>query len=763
MPEFQDTAFVREDWTLFRTIGTLCQRAGVPATHLARLVLKELVDNALDAAGDAPVTCSQQGDGFVIEDAGSGIPGCPADIAQLFSIRRPLVSSKLWRLPSRGALGNGLRVVAGAVLASGGVLAVWTGDRCIRLFPQDDGTTRWEAAPADFPVGTRIAICFGPSLARDPAPLCWAQRALAFRTAQTSYRGRASPHWYDSDAFFELLQAAGRRPVRALVAELEGATGSKAGRLCGNYRSRRADSLSRRDADTLLGALQAGTQAVRPERLGYVGRQEHLPAGYARETTTFTVRPGQGTCAAVVPAVVEAWAEPASEDAVEILVNRTPVTGDVSLVRQSERTDIGLFGCNLALRCWVGRTPLDLRINVTTPHLPLTSDGKAPNLERVAAAIRAAVEAAAKRGRRSGGGLRTRARSAKDIVLDHLEEGIAKAGGGGRYSARQLCYAIRDYVAQELGVPLSWGNFETIITDYEADLGHDLPGIARDPRGTLYHPHTHEAISLGTMAVEQYARPPWTFNKLLYIEKEGYFTILQDAGWPEKNDCALLTAKGFPTRAARDVIDLLAETDEEITIFAVHDADASGTLIYQALQEATRARPKRRITVINLGLEPWEGLALGLPVEQTLRKATDRRAPVGGYVWAKGPKWEAWLQGNRIELNAMPTPQFIARLDAKVAQHGPGKLIPPDAVLTERLAAAGEATVREALEAQILQEAGYEERVSAAMTALGPALAETGKTLRQGVEARLAEAPAEHWAAFVTAQGQQLAQSGEQA
>jgi hypothetical protein len=39
-----------------------------------------------------------------------------------FSINRPMVSTKLLRLPTRGALGNGLRVVTGAVLASGGSL-----------------------------------------------------------------------------------------------------------------------------------------------------------------------------------------------------------------------------------------------------------------------------------------------------------------------------------------------------------------------------------------------------------------------------------------------------------------------------------------------------------------------------------------------------------------------------------------------------------------------------------------------------------------
>jgi len=74
--------------------------------------------------------------------------------------------------------------------------------------------------------------------------------------------------------------------------------------------------------------------------------------------------------------------------------------------------------------------------------------------------------------------------------------------------------------------------------------------------------------------------------------------------WPEKHDCALLTSKGQPSRAARDLLDLLGDSDEEITFYCIHDADAYGTTIYQALQEATKARPARKVTVVNLGPEP---------------------------------------------------------------------------------------------------------------------------------------------------------------
>lgn len=57
----------------------------------------------------------------------------------------------------------------------------------------------------------------------------------------------------------------------------------------------------------------------------------------------------------------------------------------------------------------------------------------------------------------------------------------------------------------------------------------------------------------------------------------------------------MLTSKGYATKAARDILDLLGDTDEEIQFFCIHDADAYGTRIYQALQEGTQSRPARRV------------------------------------------------------------------------------------------------------------------------------------------------------------------------
>ena len=65
------------------------------------LVLKELADNALDESIGIPESEVELGctDGrYFVRDYGRGM-GAPENVAQLFSIKRPLISTKLLRSP----------------------------------------------------------------------------------------------------------------------------------------------------------------------------------------------------------------------------------------------------------------------------------------------------------------------------------------------------------------------------------------------------------------------------------------------------------------------------------------------------------------------------------------------------------------------------------------------------------------------------------------------------------------------------------------
>ncbi|MCC5611131.1 hypothetical protein LC612_31350, partial [Nostoc sp. CHAB 5834] len=585
--------FEREDWTLFRNVSTLGQKAGVPTRRLAHLVVKELVDNALDAG--ANVTLTHKDNWIFIQDDGPGLPGGEAEMARLFSIKRPLTSSKLVRLPSRGALGNGLRVVAGAVLASQGKLYVETGGVQYHLTPQDDGTTHVQAVPSKPQPGTLIAVSFGKNIPVPDDVLTWGTDAQLLANVGKHYKGKTSPWWYDSDSFFEMCQAAGGWKLSELLLKFRDITAGKAQELG----SRTANTLSREEASQLLAQLRQLSSDPKPSVLGKIG---DVFDGMAHAHTNGNIALKGGGLPATLPFSIDVFVQVKDEgvkDSIQVFVNRTPITGTVDVQRQKAH-QLGILGCGLKHLVDVGRKPVFIVCNVTTPYMPVTTDGKEPDLFQFVTPLFETIEKAAKKAKRTAVAENGARMSQRDVIANNLTAAIAKASGDGtyRYSLRQLFYAVRPYMLQTFGKKPDYNYFAQVITDVEASNGEDLPGLYRDARGVIYHPHTGDEIPLGTLNVEKYERPAWTFNKILYSEKEGFFTILKDAGWPERNDCALLTSKGFASRAARDVLDLIGESQEEIYFFCIHDADASGTLIYQALTEATRARGARKVHVI---------------------------------------------------------------------------------------------------------------------------------------------------------------------
>ena len=333
------------------------------------------------------------------------------------------------------------------------------------------------------------------------------------------------------------------------------------------------------------------------------------------------------------------------------------------------------------------------------------------------------------------------------MILDNLDEAVAKASGDGRYrfSLRQLFYVVRPKVMEACGAELMYGNFEAVIADHENENG-PIPGLYRDPRGTLYHPHTRESIPLGTIAVEEYRRPEWTFGRLLYSEKEGLLEILKADGWPERNDCALVSVQGLhhaggagPDRPARR----RWRTDQGVLHprrgrRRDHDLpDAGG---------GNAGSGARRIEVINLGLEPWQALAMGLEPETVER--SERRAAVADYVSQRPGRgdWGRMAAGapGRAERDDGAAVRGLARRE--MAKHGGGKVIPPEEVAVDRYTETLEQAVRERETERILAEAGLDDVVDEALRGLE---IPDGAELLQDVSEHFRAAPQDRWAACV--------------
>ena len=94
-------------------------------------LLKELIDNALDAAETAQVapeiTVEIEADAFAVQDNGPGLPGDV--IAESLNYLQRISDKAYYVSPTRGQLGNALKVVwaAGYVANREGLVEVWTG------------------------------------------------------------------------------------------------------------------------------------------------------------------------------------------------------------------------------------------------------------------------------------------------------------------------------------------------------------------------------------------------------------------------------------------------------------------------------------------------------------------------------------------------------------------------------------------------------------------------------------------------------------
>jgi hypothetical protein len=390
--------FIREDWTIFRNLNSITHKAGCRLRDLRSLVLKEIMDNALDAAPGKKPKYGKNGSWYYIQDDGPGIPGSSQQIANLFSIKRPLSSTKILRRPSRGALGNGIRVIVGTILASGGKLRVSTRGKLLELQLNDDGTTTiLSELPTDVK-GTCIELQFGSSLPESSDDWRFAKLAANFNFALT-YQGNTSAYWYDSDTFYELVLAAGDMPLEQLIGMFEGFKSKVAVNQLKNavpgWNSVTCSNVTRDMADRVLGLMRESVKEVSARKIGRMIDVAENERCYARVYGEMDVPPGRGKYHAKLPFVVEALAIERGEDGeaqddgdnLIAMVNGTPITGDIAIER-SGKGEVVVRGCGLRHRITrVAHRNFTVCLNVTVPYMPITTDGKEPDFSRLVSEI----------------------------------------------------------------------------------------------------------------------------------------------------------------------------------------------------------------------------------------------------------------------------------------------------------------------------------------------------------------------------------------
>jgi DNA topoisomerase VI subunit B len=314
----------------------LVNQTGHATEEWPLVLLKELVDNALDAceeADTAPVVEVTVRDGTITAaDNGPGIGSETVDDLADYSTRTS--SREAYVSPTRGAQGNALKTILAMpfVLDGGSTGETWIASRGvfhhirfsvdhIRQEPKitigrDDSDVRtgtrvtvpWPVSASSKLANAKsrflqIAEGFGWLNPHLTIEIDWEGEKTRIEATEPEWRkwrpsDPTSPHWYKADRIIRLMgayiardQEKGREPrtVREFISEFRGLSGTAKQKLVlDEIDASRVtlpvwfgeDEVSRPRIAKLLRAMQAHSRRVKPKDLGLIG-EDHLRARFA--------------------------------------------------------------------------------------------------------------------------------------------------------------------------------------------------------------------------------------------------------------------------------------------------------------------------------------------------------------------------------------------------------------------------------------------------------------------------------------------------
>jgi hypothetical protein len=793
------------------SVKELAAQTGQPASAFAAVALKELVDNALDAAEAAErspeigIEATVAGDDLhlVVSDNGPGL--ARETLSRILDFSTRTSDKAAYRAPTRGLQGNALKTIIGlpTALDAGAPIVIEAGGvrHTIEARIDPAGNVHVDHDVSEWPTasGTRVALTL-PTHRQVLDPTRWA-RGFALLNPHASVKIRdggrldgtnnvaqsnraptvdfypatvdfpeawrkfmptdpTAPAWYDGTALrtlvFNHIAAAQRAGAPGLtlgefIRQFRGLSGTaKAKAVAADLPGirRLADFVDNEAAvDVLLAAMQREARPPKADVLGWVG-PDHLRSCFA---AWYGVRPERFWYHRVrseadgMPYIVEAAvAETEQPGDVFCGINFSPTFTDplAQTFLQSEKVSgYGVLGFLeeahvLSTDRWgdAPRSPVAAVLHITCPELGFLDRGKTrltetlwlrravpETLWRAARPVWEVGERkekdAAKAEREELAREKNRQRETpkwtlKDAAFAVMVEAWSLATGGGSTSAsaRTVYYQARPLVQRYTDEVLNDTYFtQTLMPAYDREV-QELPGVYYEARGTLSEPHTSQKVGLGTREVSDYQFPDWTFDKILFIEKQGLYPPLEAAQLAERYDMAIVAGQGFATVATRKLLQR-ADQDQTYRLFVLHDADPAGYNIARTLRRETARMPEHRIDIVDLGLRFEEGEAMGLQRETftrtgSLPKAlvlTEReRAAFHGTFSHRTAKGKLVYIGERIELNAMTSPQLIDYIESGLKDAAAtAKVVPDAATISSKargIARSGtEAALREAI------------------------------------------------------------------
>jgi hypothetical protein len=303
-----------------------------------------------------------------------------------------------------------------------------------------------------------------------------------------------------------------------------------------------------------------------------------------------------------------------------------------------------------------------------------------------------------------------------DVCDSILPGAYDHASGNGTYSVskRQLYYASRQSFKDHTGRELEYSYFaNTLLPQYlnRHPVTTVTWKITADPRGTLMIPNAaYEArVPVGTLQIENHLHNTGQKNEafddledigvhiewpslaagqryraVLYIEKEGFGPILQEAQIAERFSIAIMSCKGQSVVAARRFVDEVCAVGRGVPLLVIHDFDKPGFEISQRLTTVSRwledtdkvkYRFKNKIDVHDLGLKLTDVQKYHL---EDKAEECDFKGRFYSDSIATPEEREFLKSGRRVELNAMTSPEFVEWFEDKLTEKFPDPFIPDD-------------------------------------------------------------------------------------
>ena len=288
-----------------------------------------------------------------------------------------------------------------------------------------------------------------------------------------------------------------------------------------------------------------------------------------------------------------------------------------------------------------------------------------------------------------------------------MEDAYRRASNNGRLptNPRQIYYAARREILEKTDRDALRSDYflQTLLRAYMETHDCSHWDVVWDARGHFTEPHTKEIVPLGTLEVRQYVGerpimlgpavkinssvlyptkgPENRYKNVLFVEKEGFDPLLKASQIAECFDLAIMSTKGMSVSASRLLLDRLVDRGVE-KVFVLHDFDISGFSIIGTLATSSKAyRYWNKVTIVDLGLRLADVEDMDLLSEPfatdddwgAITRTLERHGATKDEI--------EFLNGDRVELNAMDGEQFIEFIKRKLEEHGVEKVIPVGDVL----------------------------------------------------------------------------------